>query len=42
MGKLTRAREEPHGTMNKLRVYHKGKSVKLQKIRNNLRSNEGI
>ena len=41
MAELTRAQEELHGTTNKLRDFHKSKSLELQKSRYNLRSNEG-
>ena len=41
MAELTRAQEEPAGTTNKLSNYHKGKSFKLQKTRDNPRGNKG-
>ena len=40
MVELTRAKEEPHGTINKLSDYRKGKSLKLQKNRDNQRRND--
>ena len=41
MAELTRAQEKLHGIMNKLSDYHKGKSLELQKSRDNSRSNKG-
>jgi hypothetical protein len=35
IAELTRAQEEPHGTTNKVSNYHKGKSAKLKKSRDN-------